>query len=155
MRRKEIERRQNMAVKTMGVMLDCSRNGVMKPEQVKRFAKLISDMGYNMLQLYTEDTYEIDGEPFFGHMRGRYSQAELKDIDTYCSSIGIELIPCIQVLAHLNQLPQWKCYESLFKVDEKVKAEKIDQEPIRSINEKEANADLKGGVKDGKEQSFK
>ena len=103
-----------MAVKTLGVMLDCSRNGVMKPEQVKRFAKLISDMGYNMLQLYTEDTYEIDGEPFFGHMRGRYSQAELKDIDTYCSSIGIELIPCIQVLAHLNQLPQWKCYESLF-----------------------------------------
>lgn len=103
-----------MAVKTLGVMLDCSRNGVMKPEQVKKFAKIIADMGYNMLQLYTEDTYEIDGEPFFGHMRGRYTQEELKDIDAYCASIGIELMPCIQVLAHLNQLPQWECYAPLF-----------------------------------------
>ena len=33
-----------MAVKTLGVMLDCSRNGVMKPEQVKKFAKMIADM---------------------------------------------------------------------------------------------------------------
>lgn len=99
---------------TLGIMLDCSRNGVMKPEKVKEFAKLIADMGYNMLQLYTEDTYEISGEPFFGHMRGRYSQEELKDIDAYCSSIGVELVPCIQVLAHLNQLTQWTAYAPLF-----------------------------------------
>lgn len=103
-----------MAKKTLGVMLDCSRNAVMRPEQVKEFAKLISEMGYNMLQLYTEDTYEITGEPFFGHMRGRYSQEELKDIDAYCASIGVELIPCIQVLAHLGQLTQWEPYAPLF-----------------------------------------
>jgi len=95
-------------------MLDCSRNAVMKPEKVKEFAKLISDMGYNMLQLYTEDTYEITDEPFFGYMRGRYSKQELKDIDVYCQSIGIELIPCIQTLAHLGQLWQWDEYFSMF-----------------------------------------
>lgn len=95
-------------------MLDCSRNAVMKPEKVKELAKLISEMGYNMLQLYTEDTYEIKEEPFFGHMRGRYSQEELKDIDAYCTSIGVELVPCIQVLAHLTQLKQWETYAPLF-----------------------------------------
>lgn len=99
---------------TFGIMLDCSRNAVMKPEKVKEFAKLISDMGYNMLQLYTEDTYEITDEPFFGYMRGRYSKQELKDIDIYCQSIGIELIPCIQTLAHLGQLWQWDEYFSMF-----------------------------------------
>lgn len=101
-------------IKTLGVMLDCSRNAVMKPEKVKEFAKMIADMGYNMLQLYTEDTYEIQGEPFFGHMRGRYTQAELKDVDAYCRSVGVELVPCIQVLAHLNQLTQWETYAPLF-----------------------------------------
>lgn len=100
--------------KTLGIMMDCSRNAVMKPDKVKEFAKIISDMGYNMLQLYTEDTYEIEGEPFFGHMRGRYSQEEIKDIDAYCVSVGVELVPCIQVLAHLNQLTQWESYTSLF-----------------------------------------
>lgn len=103
-----------MSQKTLGIMLDCSRNAVMKPEKVKEFAKLISEMGYNMLQLYTEDTYEIKGEPFFGYMRGRYTAEELKDIDAYCKSIGVELVPCIQVLAHLNQLVQWPAYSSLF-----------------------------------------
>lgn len=101
-------------MKTLGVMLDCSRNGVMKPDKVKEFAKIISDMGYNMLQLYTEDTYEIEDEPFFGHMRGRYSLTELREMDEYCHSIGVELIPCIQTLAHLNQLVQWEPYSKLF-----------------------------------------
>lgn len=100
--------------KTLGIMMDCSRNAVMKPEKVKEFAKMISSMGYNMLQLYTEDTYEIKGEPFFGHMRGRYSREELWDMDAYCASVGVELVPCIQVLAHLNQLAQWEPYGRLF-----------------------------------------
>lgn len=104
----------DMKEKTLGIMLDCSRNAVMKPEEVKRFAKLIADMGYNMLQLYTEDTYEIENEPYFGHMRGRYTKKELQDMDAYCSSIGVELVPCIQTLAHLLQLKQWEVYEPLF-----------------------------------------
>lgn len=99
---------------TFGVMLDCSRNGVMKVDKVKEFARMIADMGYNMLQLYTEDTYEIKGEPFFGHLRGRYSQEELKELDAYCNTIGVELVPCIQTLAHLNQLKQWEPYGLLF-----------------------------------------
>ena len=107
-----------MRQKSLGIMLDCSRNAVMKPEKVKEFAKLIADMGYNMLQLYTEDTYEIKDEPFFGHMRGRYSQEEIRDIDAYCRSIGVELVPCIQTLAHLSQLVQWEPYEPLFDCED-------------------------------------
>ena len=91
----------------LGVMLDCSRNAVMKPEQVKQYARIIRDMGYNTLMLYTEDTYEVDNQPFFGHLRGKYTKAELKDIDAYCADIGIELVPCIQTLAHLNCIFRW------------------------------------------------
>ena len=96
--------------KYFGVMLDMSRNAVMKPEQVKAFASIIRKMGYNMLQLYTEDTYEVENEPYFGYMRGRYTQDELKDIVAYCESIGVEVIPCIQTLAHLAQIFRWKPY---------------------------------------------
>ena len=69
--------------KRFGVMLDMSRNGVMKPEQVKEFALTVKKLGYNMIQLYTEDTYEIPEEPYFGYLRGRYSQEELKNIVAY------------------------------------------------------------------------
>lgn len=92
----------------LGVMLDCSRNAVMTVKSVKKYADIIKKMGYNTLMLYTEDTFEIDGEPYFGHLRGRYTKAELKEIDAYCNEIGIELIPCIQTLAHLNAMFQWR-----------------------------------------------
>lgn len=99
--------------KRFGVMLDMSRNGIMKPDEVKKYAATIKKLGYNMIQLYTEDTYEVPGEPYFGYLRGRYSQAELKDIVAYCNSIGVEVIPCIQVLAHLNQIFMWKNYVAI------------------------------------------
>ena len=91
-----------------GLMVDCSRNAIMNPTALKRFVKVISTLGYDTLMLYTEDTYEVDGEPYFGHQRGRYSKAELKEADEYCRENGVELIPCIQTLAHLNAIFKWE-----------------------------------------------
>lgn len=100
-------------MKTFGVMIDLSRNGIMKPEEVKNFAKILSSFGYNMLQLYTEDTYKVENEPYFGYMRGSYTKEELKDIVSYCNSIGMEVVPCIQTLAHLSQIFLWEPYKPL------------------------------------------
>ena len=85
-----------------GVMLDMSRNGVMKPASVNKFVDYISSFGYNMLQLYTEDTYEVKNEPYFGYLRGGYTKEEIQEIDAHCKEKGVELIPCIQTLAHLG-----------------------------------------------------
>lgn len=104
--------------KRFGVMLDMSRNAVMKPSEIKRFADVIKSFGYNMIQIYTEDTYEVEGEPYFGYLRGRYSKDELRDVVSYCNSIGIEVIPCIQTLAHLNQIFMWDEYKKIQDVDD-------------------------------------
>ena len=93
-----------------GAMLDMSRNAVMTVENVKKYIDNLSKMGYNALLLYTEDTYEVQNEPFFGYMRGRYSASEIKEMDAYALSKGIELIPCIQTLAHLNAIFRWPEY---------------------------------------------
>lgn len=93
--------------KMLGVMLDCSRNAVLKVETVKKYANILKKMGYNTLMLYTEDTYEVDNQPYFGHLRGRYSKEEMKEMDAYCAGLGIELIPCIQTLAHLECMFKW------------------------------------------------
>lgn len=107
----------------LGVMIDCSRNAVMKPESTKRFADIIRKMGYDTLMLYTEDTYEVDGHPLFGCMRGRYTKKELREIDAYCSEIGIELVPCIQTLAHLNCMFKWSEYAEVNDCDDILLAE--------------------------------
>lgn len=89
-------------------MLDMSRNAVMSIPSLKRFLPIIRRMGYDTVFLYVEDTYEIDGEPYFGYMRGRYSKEEMKELDSFAASVGIEIIPCIQTLAHLNAAIRWK-----------------------------------------------
>ena len=97
----------NFKFNTFGVMIDMSRNAVMSIEALKKFLPLLKKMGYNCVMLYTEDTYEIEGEPFFGYMRGKYSVEEMKEIDTFAASLGIELIPCIQTLGHLGTIKRW------------------------------------------------
>lgn len=99
-----------MSFRRLGTMLDCSRNAVMTVDSLKRWIDITSDLGYNMLMLYTEDTYEVEGHPYFGYMRGRYSEEELKEVDAYALSRGMELIPCIQTLAHLNAIVRWPAY---------------------------------------------
>ena len=92
---------------SFGVMLDFSRNGVMTLPALKNFLTTIRKMGYDTVFLYMEDTYEVEGEPYFGYMRSKYSIAEMREIDEFCSSIGIEAIPCIQTLAHLRTFLKW------------------------------------------------
>lgn len=110
-----------------GLMLDCSRSGVMSLPATKRMIDLMESMDYNMLMLYTEDTYEVNNQPYFGHFRGRYRKEELKELDTYAKAHGVELVPCIQTLAHLFCLQHWPAYwnyadyrEVLMVGDEKV-----------------------------------
>ncbi|CVI69052.1 Glycosyl hydrolase family 20, catalytic domain [Clostridiales bacterium CHKCI001] len=86
-----------------GLMIDCSRNGVVSIPYIKELIEQLAVMGHTMLMLYMEDVYEVDGEPYFGYMRGRYSKEELKMLDDYAFQFGIELIPCIQTLAHFDQ----------------------------------------------------
>lgn len=96
-----------------GVMIDVSRNAVMNVKTVKKTIDVLQSMGCNTLMLYTEDTYEIDNHPYFGYLRGRYSKDELKEMDFYAKEHGVELIPCIQTLAHLNAIMRWPRYEAM------------------------------------------
>lgn len=91
-----------------GPMFDLSRNAVLTVAAFKSMLNTMALMGLNTIMLYMEDTYEIEGEPYFGYMRGRYSQAELKEIDDYADHFGIEAFPSIQTLAHLEEFLKWE-----------------------------------------------
>ncbi|MCM0649977.1 beta-N-acetylhexosaminidase [Clostridium swellfunianum] len=90
-----------------GIMVDVSRNAVLKVKSIKKLLENMATMGLDMMMLYTEDTYEISGKPYFGYMRGRYSFNELKECDDYADIFGIEIVPCIQTLGHLEQALKW------------------------------------------------
>lgn len=103
---------------TLAVMVDNSRNAVLKVESVKTLLKYMAAFGYNQLQLYLEDTFEIEGEPYFGYGRGRFTQEELREIDRYAETLGIEAVPCVQTLAHFNAITRWRSYADFIDVND-------------------------------------
>lgn len=104
-------------IKSLGIMIDCSRDGVYTLDTLKDYFNLLSKFGYTYVMLYTEDVYELEGEPYFGYMRGRYSKRELKELDEYAKSINLELVPCIQTLAHLGGITRWLEYKPYTDID--------------------------------------
>ena len=79
-------------IDSVGVMIDASRNAVYRVSEVKKILGYMALMGHNRCMLYTEDTYEIEGYPYF---------------------LGIEVVPCIQTLAHLKQTLRWPYGEGM------------------------------------------
>ncbi len=100
--------REKQQFDAIGPMFDLSRNGVLTLNSFKFLLRKMALMGLNNVMLYMEDTYEIEGEAYFGYMRGRYSAAELKEIDDYADQFGIEAFPSIQTLAHLEEFLKWE-----------------------------------------------
>ncbi len=88
-------------------MADMSRNAVFNMPSAKRMLRYLAAMGYDSMMLYTEDTYEVEEYPYFGHLRGRFTKEELRELDNYADMLGIEMIPCIQTLAHLGAALRW------------------------------------------------
>jgi hypothetical protein len=108
----------------VSVMLDVSRNASPKLETLKRLLMHLALMGINGFMLYAETNYEIPGEPYWGHNTGRYGIGELRELDRFAADLGIEMIPCIQTLAHLRRALHWEAYngvkdtETVMMVDE-------------------------------------
>lgn len=101
------ELHQTRHIASCGMMLDMSRGGVMTVEAVKGMIDAHAALGLNLMMLYTEDTYTVPEAPYLGYLRGRYTEKELRELDDYAADSGVELVPCVQTLAHLEQFLQW------------------------------------------------
>ena len=123
-----------------GIMLDCSRNCVPRLETLKKYVLRLAEFGMNRLYLYMEDTLEIEGYPYWGYLRGRFSKEEIKECDRYALLFGITLVPCIQTLAHLRSALKQPAFNEYKDIDdilllEDDKTEKLMMALLRTISE--------------------
>lgn len=123
-----------------GIMLDCSRNGVPNTDTIKKYIIRLAEFGMNRLYLYMEDTMEIEGYPYWGYLRGRFSKKEIQECDSYASLFGITLVPCIQTLAHLHSALKQPVFEEYKDIDdilllEEPKTKKLLTALLRTVSE--------------------
>lgn len=105
---KEYTLEEKPRFKFCAAFMDLSRNAVLKVDRVKDYITILASYGIDKYMMYMEDVYELEGEPRFGYQRGRYSCKDLQEICAYASNFGIEVIPAIQTLGHMEQFLKWR-----------------------------------------------
>lgn len=94
-----------------GLMYDGSQaSSLLTVGTCKRFLLMLAAMGLNTFLLYTENTFDLPNEPYWGYMRPRYTEEDFREIDDFAYSLGIEAIPCVQTLGHLSEAIKWRPY---------------------------------------------
>ena len=102
----------------LGFMLDCSRNAVVTFDTFQDMTRRLALMGFSMIQLYTEDSFEMEAYPYFGYMRPRLTKKGIREMDAYAKLFGMELTPCIQTLGHLSTFLRWSDSKHLCDTDD-------------------------------------
>lgn len=97
-----------------GLFFDVSQgNAVTRPDRFQEVLSRMAIMGLNVLYIYMEDSYILHNEPYFGYMRGKYSYDDLKSIDDFAYALDIEVVPCIQTLAHMQDVLKWSRFQPI------------------------------------------
>lgn len=101
-----------------GPMFDLSQgNAAFNVKTFKSILRLLALMGLDTVMMYCEDGFEVKTQPYLGYMRARYTPEEIKELDDYAFGLGIELIPHIQALAHMQEALHWKHYAPIMDYD--------------------------------------
>lgn len=112
-RKEQFTIRETPQFRMNGVMFDlCHGNGAFTVSYLKKVIDRLALMGLDTLMLYLEENYEVEGQPRMGYFRPAYTKSMLRELDDYAFQMGMEMIPCIQVLAHLTNLLRWNDYAS-------------------------------------------
>ncbi|MBQ8658681.1 MAG: family 20 glycosylhydrolase [Clostridia bacterium] len=81
-------------------------------EYIKSYADFAKKCGYNTLFLYLENVIRTKNTQFF-NKEDTYSLEEMAEIVDYAEGIGLEVVPCFEVLPHVEKFLQYKELEHL------------------------------------------
>lgn len=86
----------------LGYQLDISRNKVPTMDTLCRIVDILSKLGYNQFQLYTEHTFAYPQHESVWRDCSPMTPAEVRELDDYCRTRGIEFVPNQNSFGHLE-----------------------------------------------------
>ena len=100
-----------------GIMLDVSRGKVPTRATLEALVDLCSRLRLNVLMLYIEHTFDFRRHPEIGKGTSPLDAETMLELDAYAADRGVELIPCLQSLGHMEQLLSIDRYAHLAESD--------------------------------------
>jgi len=96
-----------------GLYYDVARGRVPKLEQLFELAGILAHYKMNQLQLYIEHTFAFRGHPSIGRGCSPLTAEDILQIDEYCRSINIELVPSLASFGHMSPVLRLKEYRHM------------------------------------------
>jgi hexosaminidase len=87
-----------------GLMLDISRRKVPTLVTLKHLVEELSHYKLNVLQLYTEHTFQFPRHPKIGDGCGSLSGQDILHLDSFCRQRHVELMPNLQSFGHARNI---------------------------------------------------
>lgn len=94
-----------------GLMLDISRRKVPTLGTLKQLAEELSHYKIDVLQLYTEHTFQFPRHPKIGAGCGSLGSEDILELDAFCRERHIELMPNLQSFGHARNtllIPEYR-----------------------------------------------
>ncbi|MFN2217068.1 MAG: beta-N-acetylhexosaminidase [Anaerolineae bacterium] len=100
-----------------GLMLDISRRKVPRLETLKKLVQELSHYKLNVLQLYTERTFQFPRHPTIGAGCGSLGSEDILELDAFCRQHHVELMPNLQSFGHARNTLLLPEYQHLAETD--------------------------------------
>ena len=99
------------AFERRGLMLDISRNRVPTLDWLRQLIDALAVLRYNELQLYTEHTFAYAAHSIVWEQASPITADEIRELDSYCSQRGIELVPNQNSFGHMERWLRHDAYK--------------------------------------------
>lgn len=109
----EEEKKFGETVPERGFMLDISRGRVPATSELFALADLLANLRYNRLQLYVEHTFAFENHEEVWRDASPLTAREIRELDAYCRSRGIELVPNLNSFGHVERWLKHPRYREL------------------------------------------
>jgi len=100
-----------------GLMLDISRRKVPTLRMLKQLAEELCHYKLNVLQLYTEHTFQFPSHPKIGAGCGSLNSQDILELDAFCRERHVELMPNLQSFGHARNTLTIPEYRHLAETD--------------------------------------
>ncbi|HWT73317.1 MAG TPA: glycoside hydrolase family 20 zincin-like fold domain-containing protein [Mobilitalea sp.] len=105
-------------IKNRGFYYDVTRGRIPTLKTLKALADKMSYYKLNQLQLYIEHSFLIKNFSEVWRDDTPLTPEEILELDRYCNSLNIELVPSIASFGHLHKLLSTKTYEELCELED-------------------------------------
>ena len=87
-----------------GLMLDVSRGKVPSRQTLEDLVEVCSRLRLNVLMLYIEHTFDFRSHPEIGANASPLDAETILALDAFAADRGVELVPCLQSLGHMERI---------------------------------------------------